>query len=266
MKIMKTIIHLRTAAILLLITAIDSHAGIIAGPITNPTNGHDYYLLTPDTWSASEAEAETLGGTLAVVANAAEEEWVFSKFGNYGGTNRSLWIGRHRDGPGGTFVSVTDERINYFNWNAGEPNNTGGNENYVQILTTGKWNDNSDGANPVCGLVEVPGKANEPALTEREKSLIGDWYDNGDPNRRCYILGTCDTLFAIDENRGASRIIDTPEGYLFSPQWKQHVVVQNDKLLWSWGNWWSRRPAAFKLMPKAATAGDEVAKPGEFPK
>ena len=263
MKIMKTKITLVIAAVFLVIVVMNSRAGILVGPITNPGNGHDYYLLTPDTWSASEAEAEQLGGTLAVIVNDAEQEWVLSKFGDYGGMNRSLWIGMHRNRPGGPFVAVTDERVNYFNWDAGEPNNTGGNENYVQMLTTGKWNDNSDAANPVCGVVEVPGKANEPALTAHEKSLIGDWYDNGDPDHRCCIVGTENLLFAINENREASRIIDTPEGYLFSPTWKQHVTVQNDKLLWSWGNWWSREPVKFKTLPTAADADKDLQKPGD---
>jgi len=262
MKTMTAFGALCIAAMFLLIGAIDSRAIIVAGPITNPANGHDYYLLTPDTWSASEAEAENLGGTLAVIQNDAEQEWVFSKFGDYGGTNRSLWIGLHRNSPGGPFVSVTDTPVNYFNWDAGEPNNAGGNEYYVQVLTTGKWNDNSDGANPVCGVVEVPGKSNEKALTAREKSLIGDWYDNGDPNHRCYIVGTGNMLFAIDENRNASRIIDTPEGYLFSPQWKQHVTVLDGRLLWSWGNWWSREPAKFKMVPTAAEK-DTDARPAD---
>jgi len=49
---MKTIIASCSAALLLL-AAIQSRAGIIAGPITNPANGHEYYLLTPNTWTAS---------------------------------------------------------------------------------------------------------------------------------------------------------------------------------------------------------------------
>ena len=47
----------------LLFFAFQSRADIIVGPITNPANGHDYYLLTPNNWTASEAEAEALGGT-----------------------------------------------------------------------------------------------------------------------------------------------------------------------------------------------------------
>ena len=263
---MKPILSLCLLTTVLVVAAIDSRAGILAGPITNPNNGHEYFLLTPDTWSASEAEAETLGGTLAVIANAAEQEWVFSQFGNYAGTNRSLWIGLHRNSPGGPFVAVTDVRINYFNWNDGEPNNSGGNENYVQLYTSGKWNDNIDTANPVCGVVEVPGKSKEPALTAREKSLLGDWYDNGDPNHHCFIVGTENELFAINENREASRLIDTPEGFLFSPTWKQHVTIQGDKLLWSWGNWWSREPAKFRMLPAAADAPTDAATAGNVQK
>ncbi len=251
MKIMKTKTTLVMATAFLVMTAVNSRADVIAGPITNPANGHDYYLLTSDTWSASEAAAEQLGGTLAVIQNQAEQAWAFSKFGDYGGTNRSLWLGFYRQGPGGAFRAVTDVRANYFNWSVGEPSNSGGNEIYIQMLDTGKWNDNTDGANPVCGLVEVPGKADEKALTVREKSLLGDWYDNGDPNHHCYIVGTENRLFAINENREASRLIATPEGFLFSPTWKQHVTVQGDKLLWTWGNWWSREPVKFKMVPEA---------------
>src|ERR1017187_5437640 len=89
-KIMKTTIALCGAALVSFAAIFHIRADIIAGPITNPANGHDYYLLTPNTWTASEAEAENLGGTLVVINNAAEEEWVFSKFGAYGGTNRNL--------------------------------------------------------------------------------------------------------------------------------------------------------------------------------
>ncbi len=249
-------ITLRITAMLLLLAAFPMYAGIIAGPITNPGNGHDYYLLTPNTWNASEAEAETLGGTLAVVRNDAEQEWLFSQFGNYGGTNRSLWIGLRRSWPGGPFMPVTDARVNYFNWDSNQPDNVGGAEYYVQVLTNGKWNDNTDTANPVCGVVEVPGKSNEKILTEREKSLIGTWYNNGDPQQPCAIAGTVNLLFAIDPNRDASRIIDTPEGFLFSPKWKQHAVLLDDKILWSWGNWWSREPVKFRVASGAAETND----------
>ena len=236
---MKTTIVICGASIILLAAAFQSRAAIIAGPVTNPANGHDYYLLTPSSWSAAEAEAEDLGGTLSVVKNAAEQEWIFSKFGSNGGTNYSLWIGLRRSWPGGPFASVTDTKTDYFNWASGEPSNTGGNENFCQILTTGKWNDNTDTANPVSGVVEVPGKSQEKSLTAKEKSLIGTWYNNGDPDQTCWIAGTDRLLFAIDQNKSSSRAVYTSEGLLFFSGWKQHAEITGDKILWSRGNWWS---------------------------
>lgn len=230
-----------------------AQAGILAGPVTNPDNRHEYFLLVPNAWTASEAEAEQLGGTLAIIRNAAEQEWVFSQFGNFAGTNRSLWLGRWRSWPGAPFASVTDDRVAYYNWDAGQPDNAGGRELFVQMLTTGKWNDNTDTANPVCGVVEVPGKSDPLALSAAEKSLIGDWYNNGDPEQTCSIAATDNLLFFIDQNRDASRMIDTPEGFLFSPKWKQHVVVLEGQILWSKGNWWSREPVKFKQSAKDTT-------------
>jgi hypothetical protein len=252
---MKTIFAVCSAAILVLTANFTARAGIIAGPITNPANGHDYYLLTPNTWTASEVEAEQLGGTLVVINNAAEEKWVFSKFGSYGGTSRNLWIGLRRQGQGGPFAWVTDEKPGYFKWHPGQPDNGGGVENCVHIWTRNSdypnsWNDAPDnwsaGDDTPCGVVEVPGKSNEKSLTAQEKSLIGTWYCNGDPDQPCWIAGTDNLLFAVDQNKDASRAVYTSEGLLFSPKWKQHAEIVQDKILWSKGNWWSRKPVEYK--------------------
>ena len=107
-------------------------------------------------------------------------------------------------------------------------------------------------------------RANQPKLplTDREKSLVGSWYNNGDPDQPCSIAGTDKLLFAIDQNRDASRIIDTPEGFLYMPGWKQHAVLLEDKILWSRGNWWSRKPVGFKMAAgpsdNAASKPDDV--------
>ena len=42
-------------------------ASPVVGPITNPANGHDYYLLEASTWTAAEAEAVSLGGHLVTI-------------------------------------------------------------------------------------------------------------------------------------------------------------------------------------------------------
>jgi hypothetical protein len=227
--------------------AMHLQAEILTGPINNPANGHDYYLLTQDSWAECEAQAEKLGGTLAVMRNTNEQEWIQSTFGNYGGSLRQFWIGYHRQWQGGPFAWVTDEKINYVNWAPNEPNNQGGNETGVEVWPDnhGYWND-TVATLPRYGLAEVPGKSQEKSLTSKEKSLIGNWYNNGDPDQPCCIAMTDNCLYGIDQNGEASRIIYTPAGLLFFPKWKQHGEIANDKILWSRGNWWSRKPASYK--------------------
>jgi hypothetical protein len=242
----------------LLFAATSSRAGIIAGPITNPANGHDYYLLTPNTWSASEAEAENLGGTLAIIRSAAEQEWVFSKFGDYGGTNRNLWIGLRRQWQGGPFVWADGEHLDFFNWAPGQPDNTGGVENCVEIWANGTWdghglwNDWGD-ANFCYGLVEVQGKSNEKALSEKEKSLIGTWYESGDASRPAWITGTENKLFLITHDHHAARLSLTAEGFIYNSD-RLHGEIVKDKILWSNGTWWSRKPSEFGNGENISTA------------
>jgi hypothetical protein len=240
---MKTTISRVTAALLLAV--LPTRAGIIAGPITNPGNGHDYYLLTPDTWNTSEAEAEGLGGTLAIINNAAEQEWVYSKFGTYGGTDRDLWIGLHRQREGGPFVWVSGAKLDYLKWEGGQPDNAGGVENCVEISQAGHrgaWNDANE--NQIRnGVVEVPGSSNEKPLTKKEKALIGTWYASGDRDHPCWIAGTENRLFQIYDGR-AMRLMFTVEGPLFLANGIRGEIVK-DKILWNNGTWWSRRPSEF---------------------
>jgi len=240
----------------ILLVWFNSRAGIIAGPITNPQNGHDYYLLSASTWTASEAEAEHLGGTLAIVKSAAEEEWIFSKFGAYGKTNRNLWIGLRRESPGGAFKWVTGEKVNFSNWADNQPDNGGGVEDCVHIIgklenwPAGKWNDIVDNGS-ACGVVpngvvEMPGA--KSTLSDKERSLLGTWYHNGDASQPCWITSEGGLLFAINnDNEDASRMIYLNDGYLFSPKWRQYAEIVQDRILWANGIWWSRRPVNYAV-------------------
>jgi hypothetical protein len=238
---------------ILLLASLNARAGIIAGPITNLANGHDYYLLTPATRTASEAEAENLGGTLAIIQNAAEQEWVYSKFGAYGGTDRNLWIGLRRQWPGGPFAWVTGEKLDYVNWENGQPDNAGGVENCVEIWPgehRGAWNDASENLIR-SGVVEVPGKSNESSLSEKEKALIGTWYASGDREHPCWITGTENKLFQIYDGR-AVRLFYTSEGSL-SLSNGIHGETVKDRILWSNGTWWSRKPVDYPTTEKSDT-------------
>jgi len=245
---MKTIIASCSATFLLL-AAIQSHAGIIAGPIINPANGHNYYLLTPNAWAASEAEAEDMDGTLAIVRNSGEQDWIFSKFGNLGGNGRSLWIGLHRTEPGGKFVWVDGLPLDYAHWYPGEPNNAGGNEACVHMrwdpAAPGTWNDLSD-ASQFNSVVEVREKTSK-TLTEGERALIGDWYENGRVDRPCHIAATDDILFALNESNNASgRAFLTRKGFLSVASWAVHGEIVKDRILWTNGTWWSRKPSDYE--------------------
>lgn len=244
---MKTTL-LTIGAAALLLTTPPSRAGIIVGPITNPANGHNYYLLTPNTWTASEAEAEDMGGTLAVVRNADEQKWIYSTFGNLGGADRSPWMGLHRIQPGGKFVWVDGTPLDYTHWYPGEPNNAGGDENCAHMrwdpAAPGTWNDLS-GANRLNAVVEIPAKSSKP-ITERERALIGNWYESGRLDRPCHIAATKNTAFAINEANGAAgRIFFHKDGILFVDAWQVHGEIIQGRILWSNNTWWSHEPVDF---------------------
>jgi len=141
---------------------------VIAGPVTNPANGHLYYLLAEDTWQNSEVEAVLLGGHLVTINDKAEQEWVFSTFGSYARTNRSLWIGLREVDVSKNHQWVSGEPITYTRWNRNQP--SGGIESFVHMIKVGngyghppgEWNDLPSPLaapypefDPICGVVEV---------------------------------------------------------------------------------------------------------------
>jgi hypothetical protein len=140
-------------------------AGVITSA-TNPANGHLYYLLTNADWTASEAEAVSLGGHLVTINDAAENQWVFNTFGLFGGVQRNLWLGFNDTAVEGTFVWVSGETPGYTNWNTGEPNeDLDGIENWAvitapQFSLAGVWNDT------------------ENQLTGRHNATPGTFYPN----------------------------------------------------------------------------------------
>lgn len=150
-------------AVLSTLVAQNMMAGQLAGPVYNPANGHYYYLLTENTWTASNTEAGTLGGYLVTVNNAAENTFIYNTFSQYGGVNRGLWIGLNDKASEGNFV-WSGPNTTYRNWGGNEPINQGGATDYVHIFWPGDgrqpgWNDQFDvakaGSIPINGVVEV---------------------------------------------------------------------------------------------------------------
>ncbi len=152
--------------VFLLFAAATCFAAILAGPITNPTNGHIYYLLSQNTWTGSQAEAVQLGGNLVTIADDSKQNWVYQTFSTFNGTNRNLWIGLADQNNVGFFSWSSGVPVSYTNWAPGEP--SFGLERYVHMIlpgnpNSGKWNNIGDVSSfldngvpvPLHGVVEI---------------------------------------------------------------------------------------------------------------
>jgi hypothetical protein len=131
--------------------------GTVAGPIVNPANNHTYYLLTPSSWTTAETNAVTLGGHLITVNDSAENEFARASVLRFDGADRRGWIGYNDVASEGTFVWSSGQTSTYTNWSGGEPNNSGGLEDWAEMFGNGQWNDNSDAPTglAVYGIVEI---------------------------------------------------------------------------------------------------------------
>jgi len=103
---------------------------------TNQQNygGHSYYRSTGSaTWTTARTNCSNMGGHLVTITTSGEQSFLFALW-------PSGWIGLTDEVTEGTWRWVTGETYSYKNWNSGEPNNSG-NEDYVQFVSNGKWND-----------------------------------------------------------------------------------------------------------------------------
>ena len=97
-------------------------------------NGHSYYRSTGSAyWLNAKANCAAMGGHLVTITSSGENSFIF-------GLWPSGWIGLTDEVTEGTWKWVTGETYSYTSWNSGEPNNAG-NEDYVQFVGAGKWND-----------------------------------------------------------------------------------------------------------------------------
>ena len=100
-------------------------------------NGHHYYCSTqPSEWHSAKATCEDNGGYLAVINNFDENTFLANLL-----TTQSAWIGLSDFHSEGNFEWVNGDPLNYTNWYPGQPNNYNNNQDYVELLNTGEWND-----------------------------------------------------------------------------------------------------------------------------
>ena len=122
----------------------------------NTVNLHTY-MLSPGgaDWQSARAYSRTLGGYLASINDGGEQGFINGKYS----TIPRFWIGLSDAALEGLFVWDSGEPLTYGNWCPGEPNNTGGIEDYVEAANTGNgfcWNDLSS---PYSGPNSAPTRA-----------------------------------------------------------------------------------------------------------
>ena len=120
------------------------------------------YRFIPEemTWQEHDHRARALGGHLASITSAEENEQVTRISGG-----KPVWVGGIRkgdgNGPGADHWYWSDgQPWSYTNWHPGEPNNAGGWENRVHLglQAPGTWNDVHDGwSGPA--VYQIPGAA-----------------------------------------------------------------------------------------------------------
>ena len=112
------------------------------------SNGHRYQLFDSSmSWDEAKEYCESLGGHLATVTSAEEQEIIESLLAN--GTRNSYWLGAKLDEER-SWKWLNGEEFSYGNWASGQPDNFCGVENALMVYREknprgssgfGKWND-----------------------------------------------------------------------------------------------------------------------------
>lgn len=97
-----------------------------------------YYLSNSGfpSYNAASAHADDYLGHMASINSAQENSWLVST----GGWSHGVYLGGTDLSVEGTWMWDSGEPFSYTNWNPGEPNNAG-NEDFLQLYSTGRWND-----------------------------------------------------------------------------------------------------------------------------
>ena len=94
----------------------------------------------------------TLGGQLATIDRLEVNDFLFKEYTKT--PPRAAWIGVKRFN--GKWCYPNGKPVLFHRWHSGEPNNSGGNENFVVMLSNGYWNDVSHDT-PMSSVCEITG-------------------------------------------------------------------------------------------------------------
>lgn len=108
--------------------------------VSGEYSGHRYELFNiTTTWDQAYKICEERGGHLVTISSAEENNYILN-LAKQANINHLIWLGGYANANREWFW-ITDENISYTNWESGEPNNYGGNENRMNMSLEGLWND-----------------------------------------------------------------------------------------------------------------------------
>ena len=152
--------------------------GLIATAQNTSTKSEftSFYRYIPEkmTWNEHKKMAVTMGGDLACITNAHENEQVRRIAGG-----EIVWVGGIRKGCGNGsgpdhWKWSNENKWSYTNWRAGEPNNySEHDENRVMLWENGEWNDASS-LHEFSAIYEIPSTSLITYDTETKQNLINN--------------------------------------------------------------------------------------------
>lgn len=100
-------------------------------------DGHHYKVFDHDgTWHEAKSRCEAMGGHLACIETQAEQRFIASL-----ANGRYLSLGASDEAAEDTWVWVNGTPFTFTSWLDGQPNNYGGDENYLATYDGGDWVD-----------------------------------------------------------------------------------------------------------------------------
>lgn len=137
---------------------------IVRGPTLNSANGNIYLAVqntSSTNYEAMRTFARSLGGDLATINDAAENEWIRAVFASP--LAAKVWIGLNDSAVEGTFAWSNGEVSAYRNWQSSEPSNSASSD-YVQLFDSdGRWACRPNGATQYA-VIELPRIIRVPQL------------------------------------------------------------------------------------------------------
>ncbi|HEX2838597.1 MAG TPA: C-type lectin domain-containing protein, partial [Phycisphaerales bacterium] len=166
------------------------------------------------TWSAIRDAGRAMGGDLATIENATENEWVRANLAAPVGNK--LWIGLNDAATEGTFAWSDGSTSSYRNWAPGEPSNNATND-YTQLLNDGGLWAHRTASYTTMGVIEVKGAVRVP---QEAATVVAGVALAQQSSREVLIApGTFNATTTMDINvpvtiRGSGRGVTTLNGHV----------------------------------------------------